>query len=386
MRLFKLFDRCARWTHKRTGVCVKLRLCSPPFSFWIVTTQKPHANHVLNDYKNSVSPARSICVGDIRVENLTVDLWGFFAKIHLTDHNPPDQGRDLTVHTLQVISESVTCEASCPHCAHQEGKGPAGGDLFDSQKFKKARQFALQSGAVAMEIDAKGDPLLGEWTHLYQILSEASPEFAQIGLITPGKDILPERESFLNLVGRHLTNLTLTLPHHQPKKRKALLGLNVDYETLVSYLTKECDLVVRAACFLSKQGVSSPEDALDFVRWCRQIGIQQVVFKEIGIPDESVNEQVAKWCLENAVELDLHENWNFDDPGHALFYVNSLVAQNQARPVFVFPWGETVYDIEGVNVVFEKSEKSYYGKFIKSLVFSNNHLYARWESPGTILF
>jgi len=205
-------------------------------------------------------------------------------------------------------------------------------------------------------------------------------------LVTPGKSILEAQDSFLNLVGRHLTNLTLTIPHHHPRKRKALLGLNVDYKPLVSYLRQECQVVVRAACFLSRQGISSPLEALDFVGWCRQMGIQQIVFKEIGIPDKSMNKKVTQWCLENAIELDMHENWNFDDPAHTIFYINSLVAENQARPVFVFPWGETVYEIEGMNVVFEKSERSYYGKFIKSLVFSGTHLYARWESEGTILF
>lgn len=292
----------------------------------------------------------------------------------------------MDVHTFRVISGSATCDASCPHCAYHKGKRPAGEGQFDFQKFKRARQFALQSGAVAMEIEAKGDPLSGEWTRLYQILSEASDEFPQLGLTTPGNRILEEKDSFLNLVGWHLTNLTLVVPHHHLKKRRALLGLNVDHKALVPYLREECHVVVRAACFLSKEGVSSPQEALDFVHWCRQMGIQQIVFREIGSPGENLNQEGAQWCLENAVELDADENWNFDEAAQTLFYVNSLVAQNQARPVFVFPWGETVYDIGGVNVVFEKSENRYYGKFIKSLVFSGNHLYARWESEGTILF
>lgn len=292
----------------------------------------------------------------------------------------------MDVHTLRVVLGSMTCDASCPHCAYHKGKKRVGEGEFDFEKFTKARQFALRTGAVTLEIEAGGDPLLDEWTRLYEILSEASSDFPQVGLTTPGGSILEAQDSFLNLVGWHLTNLTLTIPHHQPKKRKALLGLNVDYKALVAYLREACRVVVRAACFLSKGGVSSPQEALDFVHWCRGIGIQQVVFKEIGIPDESLNQEDAQWCLEHAVEVDMHENWNFDDPANTIFYVNSLVAHDQVRPVFVFPWGETVYDIDGVNVVFEKSEKNYYGKFIKSLVLSGDHLYARWESEGTIIF
>ncbi len=292
----------------------------------------------------------------------------------------------MEVHTLRVLSESVTCEASCPHCGYHEGGSRRVQDEFDFQKFRKARQYALRNGAVAMEIDAKGDPLLGEWTRLYQMLSEASEDFPQIGLTTPGKGILEAKDSFINLVGWHLTNLTLTVPHHDSKKRKALLGLNLDYESLIAFLTEECRVVVRAACHLSKQGISSPEGALDFVRWCREMGIQQVVFKEIDIPDESQDEKIARWCRENTVELDFRENWDFNSSGHAVFYVNGLLAHNQARPIFVFPWGETVYDIEGVNVVFEKSDRNYYGKFIKSLVLSGNRLYARWEGEGTVIF
>jgi len=292
----------------------------------------------------------------------------------------------MDVHTLRVVSDSVTCDASCPHCPYCRGTNQTGEEQFDFQMFRKARQFALRSRAVAMEIEAKGDPLLDEWTRLYQILSEASADFPQVGLATPGKGILESQDSFLNLVGWHLTNLTLTIPHHHPQKRKALLGLNVDYKPLVSYLRDECHVVVGATCFLSKKGISSPQEALDFVQWCRQVGIQQIVFKEIEIPDERLDRKATQWCHRNAVELDMDENWNFDDPAHTIFYVNSLVAQNQARPVFVLPWGETVYDIDGVNVVFEKSEKNYYGKFIESLVLSGNHLYARWESDGTIVF
>ncbi|NIO05136.1 MAG: hypothetical protein GTN74_11155 [Proteobacteria bacterium] len=292
----------------------------------------------------------------------------------------------MEVQCLRVISESVTCDAACPHCPYHGGKRRAEVDQFDFQRFKRARQFALQSGAVAMEIDAKGDPLLGEWTKIYQLLSEAGEDFPQIGLITPGKGILEEQDSFLNLIGWHLTNLTLTIPHHDPKKRKALLGLNLDYKSLVSYLRDECHVVVRASCLLSQQGISSPNEAFDFIHWCRETGIQQVVFKEIEIPEEGMDQNIASWCRENALELDFQENWNFENPGHAVFYVNSLVEQNHVRPVFVFPWGETVYDIDGVNVVFEKSEKNYYGKFIRFLVLSGNRLYARWESEGTIIF
>jgi hypothetical protein len=237
-----------------------------------------------------------------------------------------------------------------------------------------------------MKIEAKGDPLSGEWTKLYQILSEANEDFPQIGLTTPGKGILEAQDTFLNLVGWHLTNLTLVIPHHDLKKRKALLGLNLDYKSLISFLKEECHVVGGAECFLSKQGISSPAEALNFVMWCREMGIEQIVFREIEAPDEGLNEKVAQWCLENAVELDFNENWDFENPGQAIFYVNSLIVQNQAQPIFVYPWGETAYDIEGVNVVFEKSEKNYYGKSIKSLVLSDNRLYARWESGGTIIF
>jgi len=292
----------------------------------------------------------------------------------------------MDVYTLRVLSESVGCEASCPHCAYHEAKRPAVEAEFDFQKFKRVRQFALRSGAVSIGIEAKGDPLLGEWTTLYQILSEANTDFPQIGLTTPGQSILEAKDSFLNLIGRHLTNLTLTIPHQDPEKRKTLLGLDLDYKPLVSFLRDECDVVVRVGCSLSKQGISSPGEALDFVLWCREMGVQQVAFREIGTPDKSLNRKGREWCLKNAVELDVEENWNFDDAAQTVFYVNSLVMQNQAQPVFVFPWGEIVYDIEGVNVVFEKSQSRYYGKFIKSLVFSNNHLYARWESEGTIIF
>ena len=292
----------------------------------------------------------------------------------------------MEAYALRVISDSMVCEASCPHCAYRDGQIHEGRQSLDLQKFRKARQFALQSRAVAMEIEAKGDPLLGEWTGLYQILSEASSDFPQIGLTTPGSAILESQESFLNLVGWHLTNLTLTLPHHDPQNRKTLLGFDLDYKALVPYLREECRLVVRAACHLSKRGIANAREALDFVSWCREMGIQQVVFREIEIPDDHLDEQTLQWCRENAVELDAQENWDFDDPARNMFYVNSLVAQNKARPVFVLPWGETVYEIDGVNVVFEKSEKNYYGRFVKSLVLSANHVYARWESAGTIIF
>ena len=296
------------------------------------------------------------------------------------------KGTMMDVHILRVMCDGMTCEASCPHCVYRAGQDQIGNDSFDFQAFEKARQFALRSGAVTLEIEAGGDPLADEWTKLYQILSEGSSDFPQVGLTTPGQGIFDSQESFLNLIGWHLTNLTLTIPHHDPKKRKTLLGLDLDYGELVGYLREECRVVVRAACFLSRQGISSSQEVLDFVNWSREVGIQQIAFREIEPPDETLNAETAQWCHENAVEVDTEENWNFDDPGRAVLYVNSLVSQNQARPVYVLPWGETVYDIDGVNVIFEKSEKNYYGKFIKSLVLSGQHVYARWESGGTIIF
>ncbi len=292
----------------------------------------------------------------------------------------------MNAQILRVIADAKTCNASCPHCLNHRRKSQPAEDSFDFERFGKACQFALQSGAVWMEIEAKGDPLLGEWTKIYQILSEAGEDFPKIGLTTPGNEILEGKDSFLDLIGWHLTNLTLTIPHHDRKKRKTLLGLDMDYKPLISYLREECQVVVRAACYLSKKGISTTREAIDFIDWCRRTGIQQVAFREIEIPEGEPDEKVQQWCLQNLVELDFSENWDFDDPGHSIFYVNSLLTQNQAKPIYVFPWGETTYDIEGVNVCFEKSEKNYYGRFIKSLVLSDNHLYARWESGGTIIF
>lgn len=292
----------------------------------------------------------------------------------------------MDVYALRVLSGALTCQASCPHCRYHRGHEGKAPDPFDFQAFRRARRYALQSGAVSMEIEAKGDPLADEWTKLYQILSEAADDFPQIGLTTPGGRILEAQDAFLNLIGWHLTNITLTIPHHEPRKRQSLLGLAVDYRSLVAYLREECHVVVRAACVLSRAGISSPGEALDFVHWCRTTGIQQVVFREMAIPNTGPDQKVAQWCLEHTVELDFHETWNFDDAVQRVFYVNSLVGPNQAHPIFVFPWGETAYEIDGVNVVFEKSDDSYYGKPIKALVLSGGHLYARWESEGTIIF
>ena len=105
----------------------------------------------------------------------------------------------MDAHTLRVVSGAVPCEASCPHCAYHKGKKPQKEDEFNFQKFKKARQFAIQSGAVAMEIDARGNPLLDEWTKLYQILSEGGADFPQVSLTTPGSGILESHDSFHNL-------------------------------------------------------------------------------------------------------------------------------------------------------------------------------------------
>jgi hypothetical protein len=292
----------------------------------------------------------------------------------------------MDIHSLRVISGIVGCEASCPHCSYRKGTKSGNESEFDFKRFEKARKYAVRSGVVALEIEAKGDPLRDEWTKLYQILSEATPDFPQIGLTTPGKYILEAQDSFVNLVGWHLTNLTLTIPHHEPKKRRGALGLNLEYDRLINYLREDCQVVVRASCALSKVGISSPEEALAFIGWCREIGIRHVVFREISMPGEGLDQEAAQWCLSNAVELDFRENWSFDDSTNRVFYVNSLLAQNEARPLFVFPWGETAYEINGVNVVFEKSEETYYGKSFKSLLLSGSHLYARYESEGSILF
>ena len=84
---------------------------------------------------------------------------------------------------------------------------------------------------------------------------------------------------------------------------------------------------------------------------------------------------MLRMSRENKVEIDIANK-----------ALETMVQENKAFRIFDLPWGQTVYDVDGINVTAATCTVNYYKDSIKSLVFlPNNHLYTTWEFEGSII-
>jgi len=285
----------------------------------------------------------------------------------------------MNIQSISIVPESVGCNAKCKYCIASMTYTPNKGDKLDFNRMSNALQYARAGNAQTAILTSKGETLMSDWTYLGDILKLTKEHgFGQRDLHTNMALVKGREKEFLEkLVNQPygLTNVTVTVASLDPAINMELMGIDVDYENLFRFLRKDADIAVRLSCVMNKEAVHDRKTIEDYISKAKEYDISQIVFRGLWTPDNSKENKVSGWSRENKIEVDTANK-----------ALEAMVQEKKAFRVFELPWGQTVYDVKGINVTAATCTVNYFKDSIKSLVFlPNNHLYTTWEFEGSII-
>lgn len=292
----------------------------------------------------------------------------------------------MNIQSISIVPEDVGCNAQCKYCIAAITPPVSKSVVIDLSKLYDALIYARAGGAQSAIVTSKGETLLTSWEFIGNILNLCRQTgYGHRDLHTNASLIALNKEKFyssiINIEGR-LTNITITAASLDPDVNYELMGVRYDTAQLFRFLSEECGLVIRLSCILNKKAVKDKKSLLEYAAQAKSLGVRQIVFRELWIP-EVVNQNqqgidIMKWSLENKVDMSI-----------AMDILKDLSAEGKAHPIFTLPCGQVVYDLDGLNTVCATCTENFWESdkgSIKSVVFlPDNHLYSSWEFTGSII-
>ena len=300
----------------------------------------------------------------------------------------------IQIQSTSFVIENVGCNQRCKFCVARMTSSPKA-EKFSEEKYlkkmKRVLKYVKSGGAQTAIITSKGETLLSSKDYLLKVIDLLEKDFGQIDLHTNGS--LLTREMAEDFYDAGLTNITLSVPSLNKDSLISITEDFVDYKNIIGFC-RDVGLAVRLSCVTNKQGVKDLNSMLEYIKEAKLMGAHQIVFRELWIPEGSKqnNPEVYEWSKENFVPLG-----NFRES------VEWLEREGKAHYIFTLPWGEKVYDIEGMNITCATCTTNYYNSVcnaglcgssstnvsntIKSVVFlPDGHLYSTWEFEGSMIF
>lgn len=285
----------------------------------------------------------------------------------------------MDIQSISIVPESVGCNAKCKYCIASMTYTPNKGDRLDFNRLSNALQYATAGKAQTAILTSKGETLMSDWDYLGDILKLTKEHgFGQRDLHSNMSLVKGREEEFLEkLVNKPygLTNVTVTVASLDPVINSDLMGIDINYGELFRFLRKDADIAVRLSCVMNKEAVYDRQTMEDYISKAKEHDISQIVFRGLWTPDNSRENKVSRWSREHKIEIDIANN-----------ALEAMVLENKAFKIFDLPWGQTVYDMDGINTTAATCTVNYFKDSIKSLVFlPNNHMYSTWEFEGSII-
>jgi len=246
------------------------------------------------------------------------------------------------------------------------------------QRFEIGCQYAKNSGVSTVLFTGKGEPTLFPdeiSTYLYDL---GKYNFPFIELQTNGLTLLDDSmlENLEAWHGYGLSTIVISVAHYGDDKNQEIYTPNTMYSSLATKINMlhEKGFSVRLSCVLMVGYIDLIEEMENMISFCMRLGVEQLTFRQLGIPQNSGNLEVEEFVrrhkLSDSKIQDIRE-W-FDYRGTRLMELMH---------------GAVVYDYKGQNVcltdcltIDPTQEK------LRQLIFSNdNHLRYDWQYEGAIL-
>ena len=284
----------------------------------------------------------------------------------------------MHINSISIVPQDVGCNAKCKYCiaamtsdVRETIKKPG----INLPKLEKCLKYAKAGGCATAIITSSGETLLGSWTNIENILWLCKQHFGQIDLHTNASEILKPPtfgRDFSEMLAPYLTNITITVPHHDPKKCKELYGLELDYETLFRRLS-DLGIVIRLSCVVCEEGINSLVEMINYIDCYRNLGVSSIVFRELWIPNQATS-GLTEWAGRNQIRQMRITRW-----------LEDMMTGGFSKTLNWYGNGQP-YDINGVTVSTSTCTQNNTASTIKSLVYRpDNFLYTDWDSTAKIM-
>lgn len=224
--------------------------------------------------------------------------------------------------TFTPFANAVPCNAHCRFCSEElqqkENHQPTALHyIADYEQYFTALEQAilavknLHIGLSLSGLEATAEPI---WLlRFLEILEKIQPvfQFDEKVLYTNGSGLLkyPKLIPALQAVGFDRIELSRCHPDQTINQsimyfnRNEAIWQNTHYETLIKNLQGK--LFVKNSCILTKKGTQTIEDIEAYLLWAMDLGIKEVVLRELSRLDDSyMSNPTLKWVEENRVPIE----------------------------------------------------------------------------------
>lgn len=266
-----------------------------------------------------------------------------------------------------TICIAAECQRACKYCVSKMTWAPEPNERLFLRNLCKARKIADTAQVSSILITSKGEPLLN-----YQAIETCCETFQDYPLEIQTNGIaLSCKGTLKKLYDIGINTIAISID-----KYKSLLSFRQVFENC-----KELGFVRRLTVVLTDMWDIDPEE---FFNTCKQIGINQITFRIVTIPNiiekTPIASDIANWIKDNIKRQDYFHSF--------LDYFKS-----QCHPTYNLisrlPFGASLYDIDGISVTIMDYciQEHNNTQDIRSLIYhQDGHMYTSWDKKGSLIF
>ena len=298
------------------------------------------------------------------------------------------------------VSDRTKCTAGCQMCISRTtpGQDPVCGaiKLCSMRRLQVGLGFSARVGATHAILTGRADPTQEDAGYLCDLIRVARQHIPLVDMHTNAflmQTGMPKSDLLGRLSEAGLTMLTLSVASFDDEINQRIMQIKRNPAELIPRALHE-ELLVRCSLVVTRSSVMTFEDVYQFILRAGQLGVHQVVVREIWIPEEpaiGVDRTVYEWNFANKVDIGPIQRF-FEE----LAKCPSASRERKIRQIEPLPWGTPVFVVghgmfsnleHEVNVTFARCDEATTGSVIKSIVHRpDGHGYRNWDHMGDILY
>lgn len=295
--------------------------------------------------------------------------------------------KETKIQTLSLIAGTEACNARCPFCVSK--MTPVMGvnmreEPINWERFKEVMGLAKEGNVDTVMITGKGEPTLfpGHVSgYLTKLDNEERSQGFQIGakeLQTNGILFERKREHYEPLLSEWkeggLGTIAISIVHFEADRNREIYlpysDSYIDLPSVIGFL-HGFGFRTRLACILVNGFIDSPDKLDQLIEFARRNESEELTVRPVNKPEETRNDEVFNW-------IDQHhlEEWQLDSIANHLNKLGTVQKQ--------FPYGATVYDVDGQNVCLTNSLTRDDGQsYMRQLIFyPSGRIATDWTEEG----